>query len=726
MTAIQRPAPHLVPTISASARSRSTIAAALLGASLLSLAGCWGDGDGATAGAATYSVGGSVSGLGTNGLVLGDGSETTSIPASTTSFTFPMALASGASFAVTVNAQPANATCVVSGGSGIVGNASVDNISVTCQPTGFTVGGSVTGLTRAGLVLANGTDTVAIASGATGFTLPTAVGSGVTYAVTVLSQPTGEHCSLSRSAGTVGAANVGDVAVVCAVASHSLGGTISGLPSAGLVLANGSDTVSPPAGALSFVFPTQVAEGGAYAVGVRSQPTDATCSVGSATGTMGTADIASVQVTCAANAYHVGGTISGLTASGLILANGSDTVSPAANVTTFAFGGTVAFGGSYSVAVLQQPAGLNCSVAGTYPAAISAGDVTDIAVTCAPASGLAIVAGQASCPNSGPYPDGPAASALLPGVVAIVSDASGNLFFGGDAAVRELSSAGVVTTIAGALGSAGAVDGSGSAARFAQPYGIVVDHASNLLATDGTRIRRVTPAGVVTTLAGSLTLGGYVDATGSAARFSSAYGTALDSGGNLYVADAVNNAIRKITPAGVVSTVAGNGSADFVDGTGSAARFNLPIDVALDSAGNLYVSDTGNHAVRKITPAGVVSTLAGGGPTLSGFVDGVGAAARLRTPERLALGTGGQLYVSDQSFSGASYANGEAVRVIDTATGSVTTLAVQSGFAASHPGPIPTSASVVLPYGTILGGIGTNAQGQLFLGIGCSVQRVGP
>jgi hypothetical protein len=163
----------------------------------------------------------------------------------------------------------------------------------------------------------------------------------------------------------------------------------------------------------------------------------------------------------------------------------------------------------------------------------------------------------------------------------------------------------VVTTLAGLAGSTGSADGTGSAARFTEPYGVAVDSAGNVYVADtyNHTIRKVTPAGVVTTLAGLARSIGSADGTGSAARFFYPYGVAVDSGGNVYVADSYNNTIRKVTPAGVVTTLAGlAGSPGSADGTGSAARFTHPFGVAVDSAGNFYVADRDNHTIRKGVP----------------------------------------------------------------------------------------------------------------------------
>ena len=215
--------------------------------------------------------------------------------------------------------------------------------------------------------------------------------------------------------------------------------------------------------------------------------------------------------------------------------------------------------------------------------------------------------------------------------------------------IRRISPDSVVTTLAGTVGTTGSVDGAGPAARFASPRGIAVDSAGTLYVADTVNgvIRKITSAGSVMTFAGAAPSPGFADGTGGAARFSSPHGIAVDTGGTVYAADSGNNTIRKITPAGVVTTFAGTASEPgFADGTGAAARFTAPDGIAVDATGTVYVTDSYDAIVRKITPGGAVTTLAGT-PRTWGAADGAGAAAQFGGPAGVAVDSAGTIYVAD-------------------------------------------------------------------------------
>ena len=158
------------------------------------------------------------------------------------------------------------------------------------------------------------------------------------------------------------------------------------------------------------------------------------------------------------------------------------------------------------------------------------------------------------------------------------------------------------------LGLKGSTDGAGTVARFNNPSDVAVDGSGNVYVSDfnNHKIRKISTAGVVTTLAGSGLIGSD-DGTGTAASFHNPMGIALDKTGNIYVADWRNHKIRKITASGEVTTLAGSGSSGFTDGVGTAARFNLPVGIAVDGSGNVYVADTGNHRIRKISGGSVLT-----------------------------------------------------------------------------------------------------------------------
>jgi sugar lactone lactonase YvrE len=288
------------------------------------------------------------------------------------------------------------------------------------------------------------------------------------------------------------------------------------------------------------------------------------------------------------------------------------------------------------------------------------------------------------------YADGTGTAARFNDPHNIALDADGNLYVSdyANAVIRKITPDRVVSTLAGNPGVTGSADGTGSAARFGGPRGLSVDSAGNIFVADAANntIRRITPQGAVTTFAGSASAGGYVNATGAAARFSNPVGVAVDSNSNVYVSDYNNNAIRKITPAGVVTTLAGGGpgSPGTTDGNGTAALFNGPRGVAVDGVGNVIVADRDNGTIRIVTPVGDVSTLAGS-PGNSGYADGTGSSARFNWPNNPAVDAAGNIYVPD--------ANNSAIRRV-TPAGVVTTVVGNA-----PPGPLRTVVLGALPGG---------------------------
>jgi|GEM_PF-1345169 len=267
-------------------------------------------------------------------------------------------------------------------------------------------------------------------------------------------------------------------------------------------------------------------------------------------------------------------------------------------------------------------------------------------------------------------------AAYLPQPTGIATDNSGNLYVTDQSlnTVNKVTAAGLVTTVAGSSGTAGTADGSGTAARFNKPSGIIStsDGTLSVADTSNATIRRIASDGTTTTLAGSITLRGNADGSGSAATFSSPIGITRDATGSLYVADAMNHTIRKITSSGTVSTLAGGAAVSgSIDGAGTAARFNYPTGAVIDSSGNVYVADTTNNTLRKISPNGVTTTLAGLAG-VSGSNDGTGPDALFNRPGGLAADASGNLYLADTGNS--------MVRKISP-DGTVVTLAGLSGIA---------------------------------------------
>ncbi len=275
-------------------------------------------------------------------------------------------------------------------------------------------------------------------------------------------------------------------------------------------------------------------------------------------------------------------------------------------------------------------------------------------------------------------------------VVAAASSSAPTLTTPARAPAATTAPTAVITTLAGS-GTKGFVDGRGDQARFADPTGVAVDLAGNIYVADSgnNRIRRIDPAGTVTTLAGS-GVAGFAEGAGAVAQFSEPNHLAVDRDGTVYVTDGKNRRVRKIAPTGVVSTLAGTGSEGNDDGPARTASFSYPSGIAIDDNGALYVLDYGNDAVRIITPEGVVRTLAGGKET--GFADGRGNEARFDSPAAIDVDAGGTVYVAD----GANHR----VRKV-TPDGIVSTFA-GSGIAGTADGPGP-AAQFNHPNGVALG-----------------------
>jgi alpha-tubulin suppressor-like RCC1 family protein len=343
----------------------------------------------ACAAAPTYTIGGTVSGLAGTGLTLEDnGGNNLPVTANGT-FTFTTALASGDSYKVTVGTEPTNPaqSCVVSNGSGTA-TANVTNITVACTTTTqtFTIGGTVSGLAGTGLVLQdNGGNNLPVsANGA--FTFTTAINIGSTYKVTVLTQPASpaQVCVVTSGNGTA-SANVTTVAIACTTTTYTIGGSVSGLTGTGLLLQNNGGNNLPVSANGSFTFTTPVNSGAPYKVTVLTQPSSPaqTCAVTNGSGTA-TANVTNVAIACTTTTvtYTIGGSVSGLSGTGLVLQDNNGNNLPISANGNFTFTAPIDSGAAYKVTVLTQPSSPAQTCAVTNGSGTASANVTNVAVAC--------------------------------------------------------------------------------------------------------------------------------------------------------------------------------------------------------------------------------------------------------------------------------------------------------------------------------------------------------
>ena len=328
-------------------------------------------------------------------------------------------------------------------------------------------------------------------------------------------------------------------------------------------------------------------------------------------------------------------------------------VNPTGTISTFAGNGTPGFSGDKGAATrasLSEPFGLAVDRAGNLYIA----DTSNHRIRKVDASGIIVtVAGSEIAGFSGD--GGLATSARLNAPTGVAVDRAGNLYIADtyNNRIRKVNTAGIITTAAGngeARFSGDNIVATGTS-LFA-PFGLAVDRAGDLYIADTSnqRIRKVSAAGVITTVAGN-GIEGFSGDGGAAVRASLDFptGVVVDDAGNLLITDQSNHRIRKVNTAGIISTIAGNGSDNFSgdDAAATKASLNLPVGAAVDAVGNLYIADSSNHRIRTVNSAGIIMTVAGNG--IGGFSGDGGAAvsASLSSPGGVAEDAAGNLYIAD-------------------------------------------------------------------------------
>lgn len=375
--------------------------------------------------------------------------------------------------------------------------------------------------------------------------------------------------------------------------------------------------------------------------------------------------------------------------------------------------------GSSEKARFDSPIGITLDTAGNVyvtdnGTTTGKGTIRKITLTSSPTA-LIQKAKDHTKPVAGPPVMGEVSTLVfgLPPLCALAADNLGNVYVATSpngqrwcGQVRKITPKGEVTTLAG-IGTDEPARNESLTPRFNRPRGVAVDKLGNVYVTDPEKqiVEKITPDGAVIALAGHEFEAGYLNEKGNAARFSSPSGIAVDDSGNLYVADSFNQTIRKLTPNGVVSTLAGSrGAIGSADGKGNSARFNNPSRVAVDNGGNVYVLEYA-HAIRKITPDGTVTTLAGE-PGAPGAVDAQGSDARFDSLQGIAVDNAGNVYVADS----------DVIRAI-TPDGVVTTLAGKRQKGEAYVPDSYDRAAVALEKAKFAGpsGIAVNSTGNIYI-----------
>jgi hypothetical protein len=602
-----------------------------------------------------FRVGGTISGMNSGlQITLSDnGSDTVTVSADGT-FSFPTALKPGSAYAIAIGTAPNGEQCSILNASGSVSNADVTTITVSCESPALKL--------LAGRL--GGPGNIDGLGGAARFSFPTDVAvdaSGILYVadtynatvrkidasglVTTLAGSPG-HSGSSDGVGS--AAQFNDPVGLAVDSTNTVYVSDSGADTVRRITPDGTvttlagtpystGTLDGVAAAARFTNPSgiQVAPSGSLYVVDQNRIRNISL----------TGDVSTIY-TSATQLYAidiVSPTVVLATNIGLgIGRNAVDSIDLSSGIAT-----PLASSFGNPTGISMAPSGT--SAAGTvYVSDEFVGTVSAISS----GNAVTVLAGNATQYGS---VDGTGTAALLWAPTGLTIDSTGTIFLAdsGNNEVRQITSAGVVTTIAGAAAFPGEVDDTGAAARFSYPGALLADASGNLYVGEGGAIRKVTPAGVVT----------HALSAGLPGPLPTGQAFAIDASGNFYFA--INNTIVKITPAGVLTLIAGNANniSGYLDGAAAVALFNHPSDVVFDTAGNLYIADTGNFLIRKMAPDGTVTTVAGQ-PYVAGQADGAGNAAQFTQPGMMTIDTAGKIYLVD----------GNAIRTINSA-GVVTTLA---------------------------------------------------